>query len=315
MKYRIIEKLSPYWKNIAIYIRNVILAKFYKVFLRNEFLFKLIYRGFIIDLELTNVCNAKCIMCPRELMSKFGYIDEDLFKNVIKKVKNDSIRYVFLCGLGEPLLHPKIIDFIDYCTKEKVNIALNTNGILFDKKIQADVIQAGLKHVIFSIPSINPTIFKKLHRGIDYDIVMKNLNDAISNPRLEVSINVMISKINLPHIKELVEYLDENQVKFHSFRVNNRAIQGFNEDLIIPKKYKSSNYSLKLGNLCPLSSLITFIGYDGAVYPCANDVLRENKICNYLNHPINQVIYFKNKYFLKKEKLCNNCTIHTYLVN
>ena len=312
---RIIKNFSPFWKNQAMKFRDLILSKFYRYLVNNKLLFILMYKGLLIDLELTNSCNASCIMCPRHVIKSEGFLKEEIFKKIIRKVKKDKIKELYFCGLGEPLLHPKIADFIGYCIKNKINTSLNTNGYLFNPEMQDKLIKKGLKKVIFSIPSINKEIFERIHKGLSYDIVMNHLKEAIKRKEIDVSLNIVISQLNRNNIKELIEFCNDYHLSYTWFRINNRGIQDFNYDLILKKKYRSKDFTLKFGEICSISSLITFIGYNGGVYLCSNDVKRKNKLCNYTDYPINKIIYLKKMYFERQAKLCNSCTVSTYMQN
>jgi len=69
-----------------------------------------------VQIEITNCCNYKCANCPRsaELMTRpQGYMGMDLLKKIIDesfKVAN----FINFSFFGEPLLHPKFSEIMDY---------------------------------------------------------------------------------------------------------------------------------------------------------------------------------------------------------
>lgn len=89
----------------------------------------------ILQIEPTNACNLKCLMCPRQT-SKYpiGYMGLDLFKKIIDECSTvDSLIgqrvTIKLFFLGEPLLHPQYEEMLKYA-HGKVGISVVTNGTL-----------------------------------------------------------------------------------------------------------------------------------------------------------------------------------------
>ena len=57
-----------------------------------------------IRFEVTNICNAKCIMCPREKMKRpQGVLDMALYKRVLDEAVCAGANQVSLENYGEPL--------------------------------------------------------------------------------------------------------------------------------------------------------------------------------------------------------------------
>ena len=69
-----------------------------------------------ISIETTVRCNLSCPMCPR---TGGGYPQQDMDEAILWPVLDDWARlggdFVFLYGLGEPLLDGRIFDVIRRC--------------------------------------------------------------------------------------------------------------------------------------------------------------------------------------------------------
>src|SRR5579872_5618188 len=65
-----------------------------------------------VQLEVTNRCNLDCDMCPRLTLLKVPEVDMgwDTFTKVLDRL--DSPESITLTGWGEPLMHPRLFDFI-----------------------------------------------------------------------------------------------------------------------------------------------------------------------------------------------------------
>ena len=86
-----------------------------------------------VYIEITNSCNLKCDFCIQN-SSNVRFIEEDKFKIILKKLKGYT-NYLYFHILGEPLLHPSIIEIIKIARQNfKGEINICTNGILVDKQ-------------------------------------------------------------------------------------------------------------------------------------------------------------------------------------
>ena len=72
-------------------------------------------------IEPVSACNLRCIMCFQIDESftsgnKFmGMIDFDLFKKIIDEAVQGGTRAITLASRGEPTLHPKLGEMLEYC--------------------------------------------------------------------------------------------------------------------------------------------------------------------------------------------------------
>ena len=67
---------------------------------------------FMVLTEVTNDCTLNCIMCPRSHLERSnGYMSFNLFRKVVNECSGHlSIGELLFSGIGEPFLHPQIMD-------------------------------------------------------------------------------------------------------------------------------------------------------------------------------------------------------------
>jgi len=59
----------------------------------------------IVQIESTNICNAKCVFCPRDDMHrKQGVMSLELFKKIVDECATLGITHVRVHNYGEPFL-------------------------------------------------------------------------------------------------------------------------------------------------------------------------------------------------------------------
>lgn len=103
-----------------------------------------------VYLEITNLCNKSCSFCPGT-DRKPGLITEEQFRLVLEKLRPFT-SYVYFHLMGEPLLHPSVVDFVKYANGSDFRPCITTNGSLLPR-VGDDLISAGVYKVNISIHS------------------------------------------------------------------------------------------------------------------------------------------------------------------
>ena len=87
-------------------------------------------------LELTNKCNFHCEFCPSDSQTRLhGYMDLSLAKKIFNEISEKKlVSQVHLHLMGEPTLHPKLNEILNYARDKNVIINLTTNGSTLVKK-------------------------------------------------------------------------------------------------------------------------------------------------------------------------------------
>lgn len=141
-------------------------------------------------INLTNKCNRKCPFCfmwsgPRNNI----FIEELVFKSIINTAQSAEIRL----GGGEPTLHPKFLDFVEFCLQsaEVTKVIIDTNGVILDNYIQSlfNLSQKYYKPIVVSI-SINYSLIEQNNHHLDN---IKKWIEVYSNrPNWEIRLGVHI---------------------------------------------------------------------------------------------------------------------------
>jgi len=112
----------------------------------------------IHKIEISSLCNLKCPYCPNSkgLVYGHGNMSQNTFDRVCywAQILNstgqpDNEGFVWLHGIGEPLLNPNILEFVQQLSK-LVKVGFSTNGILLTSKLIQDLNDAGLSYLTIS---------------------------------------------------------------------------------------------------------------------------------------------------------------------
>src|SRR5215213_1852858 len=69
----------------------------------------------IVQIESTNICNAKCVFCPRDDMHRRqGVMSVELFRKIVDECAELGITYVRMHNYGEALLDRRLVEKVQY---------------------------------------------------------------------------------------------------------------------------------------------------------------------------------------------------------
>jgi MoaA/NifB/PqqE/SkfB family radical SAM enzyme len=174
-------------------------------------------------LYVTDRCNLDCFYCTEYDNSVPHPSREDL-KKWIQKIKELGCIRIGLQG-GEPLLHPDIVEIIQYCKALDLNTSMSTNGFMLTPTLIQDLENAGLDSLQISIDRMTPipstrkslkTIIPKL--------------ELLKNSKLRFSISGVLFKETLNEAKKVLDYGLSHGISTHVRLVHASATGHFRVD-------------------------------------------------------------------------------------
>ena len=167
--------------------------------------------------EVTTSCNYQCIYCFRNKI-----IDEKLthmmstetFHRVITNAVEAGVEKISFSGWGEPLVNPRILDFIRMAKEKGLKVLLNTNGYYLSKYLD-DLYRLGVDELVVSMDSDEDDVYRLLRRGGDLGRVVDALlrlkeyriRDARRKP--DLWINFTLTKYNYRNIIPMVKLAEK----------------------------------------------------------------------------------------------------------
>ncbi|MBF0266080.1 MAG: radical SAM protein [Gammaproteobacteria bacterium] len=249
-------------------------------------------------LELTNACNLKCVMCGRD-ESEFNQTFFDI--NLLKKFEEilASIEEVTLFGWGEPTMHPKFRDLLQFFDKYPVKKYFVTNGMFLDK-FADDIFENKVDIIAVSLDGAKSNTNNDIRLKSDFDKIKNNIDKLVamksqrglSYPYINFVMTLMKGNIKeLPEMVYLAKELGVDEVKAvyltafsHEMSIKtlweqkDRVREIFDETIALGKKY---NIKVKLPHIqgedpagnhshknCYVPWRDFFIGSDGFVRSC-----------------------------------------------
>jgi MoaA/NifB/PqqE/SkfB family radical SAM enzyme len=130
-----------------------------------------------VYIEPTNRCNLDCRTCMRNDWNEtLGLMKKGTFHAIVEDLKGFTpAPSVFFGGLGEPLLHPDIVDMVAHAKTFSPWVELITNGTLLSLDMSKKLMDAGLDMLWMSLDGATPESYADVRLGAELPNVMKNL--------------------------------------------------------------------------------------------------------------------------------------------
>jgi radical SAM protein with 4Fe4S-binding SPASM domain len=156
--------------------------------------------------EITNACNFKCTWCPDEIMDRRrGFMKKEKVFRLLDEVAEKRpwlgpLYPVKLHQMGEPMLHPDLVEIVDRAEARGVPIELNTNCGLITKERVEGLYRAGLTNLILSYQTPDPRSFEtRKARSLAFDEYRDKVRLAVerklaTSARTHLEIDIMNTK-------------------------------------------------------------------------------------------------------------------------
>ncbi len=217
-----------------------------------------------IQFEGSTFCNANCIFCPRMDMTRpKGTMSDELFHKVIKEGKEMGVHRFMPFLNGEPFIHPKIFEWLDYMKKEGVSVCLYTNaGLLTKEKVDKLVKYSNIEYINCSFNAATKETYDKIVRGPDFEKTKGNIEYLVSKAPFKVRVGMTVIEENV-HEKELFRKQWGKRAKFGEFL--NWA--GYRHDLVemTGERMPCAQFLTKLTILWDGKVCLCCMDYDGRV--------------------------------------------------
>lgn len=131
----------------------------------------------IVQIESTNICNAKCVFCPRDEMSrKQGVMDMALFRKIADECAALGITHVRMHNYGEAFVDRRLVEKVRYAKSLGIReVGLISNGSLITEEAARGMIDAGLDAINISVDAAGKEVFESTRIGLKYDKVVANI--------------------------------------------------------------------------------------------------------------------------------------------
>jgi len=166
-----------------------------------------------VYIEPTVACNLDCITCFRNAWEQpIGRMNEETFQSILAGLRElDPIPDIYFGGIGEPLFHPKTIDWIAEVKELGVKVELITNGTILTERKSQELIDSGLDVLWVSIDGASPESYADVRMGAELPKVIENLKRLFKMrkgghfPKPEIGVAFVAMKRNINDLPKIIK--------------------------------------------------------------------------------------------------------------
>jgi hypothetical protein len=137
-----------------------------------------------INVEVTNHCNQRCPLCPRQAFTRpLGFMEPALFERIARECAAQATR-LWLHFLGEPLLHRDLVRMIRFAKEAGVQeVGLSTNAVSLRGALAAALLDSGLDRLECSMDADDPDAYLAMRGRDHFARVSDNVRTFLSQKR------------------------------------------------------------------------------------------------------------------------------------
>jgi len=270
-------------------------------------------------LSFVYVCNAQCPNCPytnsniRADYKDRPLMNEDTFR-IIADQCGEYGAWIRLSGGGEPMLHTRAVELMEYAKKAGAKVGLITNGSRFTEQSSKRLLEAGVDMIEFSVDASDADTYTRVRKGLDWNILVSNVGRMVElRNKMKSVTKIIASGINQAGIDiETVARFWEPMVD--NFQRRKYLTWGIND----PSKSADTTPYLSPEERIPCPFIFERLNIDsrGKVMVCGFDIAAVTDMGNVHEKSIRDIWHGKEfKYYRQMHithkgheiELCKNC--------
>ena len=156
--------------------------------------------------QITNECNLACLHCIEESGPGKAFRDElsqsEVFA-VLEQLMDGEVPYLSFSG-GEPMVHPRFFDMVEYVCERRGQLKIETNGHYLSPENCLRLAQLGVKAVQVSLDGASRETFNRMRIRGDFDCAVAGIR-RLHEAGVPVEINYSPTRFNAHEIGAAVD--------------------------------------------------------------------------------------------------------------
>lgn len=278
-----------------------------------------------VEFEVTNKCNADCIMCPNGVMERpAARMEMPLFMKIVDEFAAEKLpllKFVF-AGLGEPTLDPQLPEKIRYL-KEKfpqVPVQITTNASLLTVNRSKELIAAGLDQIIISFNGTTKESYESVMGHMSYEKNLANILQLLplrTAGRPQLTISCVRLDTNAEDFAGMEKFWQEKGVKVDRLKTPVPFNRGGEQMLSRYKSKWALPNPTKPRHMLPCRMMAEnlLIHPNGSVVLCFVDYEEKIVMGHFGKNSLQEIMQTKADWFERQKRgdfsktpLCKNCS-------
>lgn len=157
----------------------------------------------MVVMDVTNVCNLACVHCAHPVIKKqpdyhATFMAWEIWTKVMDEIARHPGVQVRVSGDGEPLLHPRLVEMLDYAKHAGVGpVDLTTNGKTLDRDTARAILETGIEAIDVSMDAVSAERYEAIRVRGNFVQLMENIETLLQvREELNAPTRVMVSIVD-----------------------------------------------------------------------------------------------------------------------
>lgn len=167
-----------------------------------------------LQVEPVGQCNLRCRMCAIQFRADGpphgppAFMKFDMFTELIDQFPD--LEELQLQGLGEPMMHPRFFDMVEYAVARGVKVSANTKATYLTARRAERSISSGLEDLHVSIDGATAETYERIRVRSHFDRVIANVERLtatrrrLGSPTPRIRMVLVAMRENLREFPDLV---------------------------------------------------------------------------------------------------------------
>ena len=147
-----------------------------------------------VDIEVSSKCQLVCEHCFRQYMDivENDFMPLEMYKKIVAECGEHGLFTLKFSMRGEPLLHPDIVEMVDFAKKSGVKeVWINTNGGMITEELARGLMQAGVDWITMSFDGLGEH-YEQVRKPLKYEESLAKLK-ILRRVRDELGANTLLN--------------------------------------------------------------------------------------------------------------------------
>lgn len=157
------------------------------------------------QIEHTDICNSRCIMCNHFFTKNYGcsFLSMEVIHEIEKYLPYAN--YIALNGIGEPFLHPRIMDIMEVYDKYGIQMTTNTNLSIMNPEL-ASIINRTFSDIQISCDAADKETYEAIRKGLSFEKFKANVEILRKAGNVEICMATVVMRQNILQLPQIVEF-------------------------------------------------------------------------------------------------------------
>ena len=130
----------------------------------------------VAQIEVTSLCGGGCVYCPHTTMRehwKARHMAPETYARLWPLLLETG--RVHLQGWGEPLLHPRFLDFVRVARRADCLVSTTTCGLVMNEPLAEGIVASGIDIIAFSLTGVTEAANNAARKGVPLERLLSSI--------------------------------------------------------------------------------------------------------------------------------------------